>query len=736
MSDDSISYTEKITGLLASGAYVLFGNQLEPSQEKRRVYYGANRKTSPDTFYPLLFVASALIGLAVALIVGLLLLLLNIGADINESISGFATAISEIQTPKWDFPYIDILPALTQAYIDVVSIVGEPLVAFFGVAVFTYIITSIKGWGMVKATGVSISLGVFGFIFVTAWDTLFIGSILGLIMVLSGALVTVMSFFIGDWMLVANQANNRGRKIDTQEYHILTALAGAVSRGGVGLIEVMRQIAMADNLLEESSDEAKYFVAQVQHENLSVVEALDNSRKMTPSSQLESMFDDLTEIVSSGGDLVDFFENQTDRAERAARRRSDQQRAVFEQVGQIVNIMLFAPALTLFFSLGGMVGSDIVSYVIYMGSIVIIGLAGFMMILLRTPVLPDSKTISNAYAEWHDFDRHTVSIDGKDRKMKLLERWVQFKKFGLSSPVRWLRDNPLRILIVTIPITILYYIVVGLSMGELPTTMKAMQDWWAAAPVVKTIITVFIPVHIINFVPLSIFAHKRDSREAAIRDRASEFFRQIRSNNSAGRNIEESWKRAAEGNQSILADEAKQALYEMRWSDDLNNPLVAFANRLKEPIIVMSVRLILTARESTSNIEAVLNTISNTIDMTDELREMQVSDTASIRMVIMMTVFLTMGMLMFMAYQTLPKFKEVAPATDGASGGPTGGSGMSFEIPNIEYIFVMMVHYAFILATGGPMIFGALKTGKVTTGLKYSVIFSFIALVGFLFVPL
>lgn len=85
----------------------------------------------------------------------------------------------------------------------------------------------------------------------------------------------------------------------------------ALSKGGMGPIEVMEKLSESEDMYGEAAVEFGGVLRDMRQFNDELLKALENAKRQTPSRDFEIFLDDMASVIESGGDLQDFLETES-----------------------------------------------------------------------------------------------------------------------------------------------------------------------------------------------------------------------------------------------------------------------------------------------------------------------------------------------------------------------------------------------------------------------------------------
>jgi flagellar protein FlaJ len=310
------------------------------------------------------------------------------------------------------------------------------------------------------------------------------------------------------------------------------------------------------------------------------------------------------------------------------------------------------------------------------------------------------------------FDR-IKSREGNYRTFKLLKQ-----------PHIFFRENPLFVLILTFPVSLVIVGNMALK-GAVPTSI----DGFVAKPVWGTFAWVYLPLYI-NCLPLTIFYEWTVRTRHGVTANLPHSLRKLSSANETGMTLLESMKVVSETSSGKLADEFEEMYTKVNYGTRLGDAMREFNNKYHLPRLARTVKLISKAQEASSQIQDVLSTAAQASENQDDIDRDRIARTRMQVVIILMTYLTLLGVMALLKAQFLGEIGALASASASSSGGggaaPTSGFGQSLDVDMLSMLFF---HAVVLQALLSSFIAGYIRSVNVLSGVKFAVILSTIALV-------
>lgn len=532
--------------------------------------------------------------------------------------------------------------------------------------------------------------------------------------ILAGTIATAMGVgtFLGTYRYPSYRAGRRGKRINFLLPHGIVYMY-ALSYGGTNLVGVVDSLADSADAYDEVAHEFDAVRRDVELFGNDIITALQNQRNLTPSPMLERFLDDLISVLDTGGDVTTFLESSSKSYLEDAEQEQEQflnTIAVYSEVyiAAFVAAPLFAVVILIVISFLGGATTGLMFGLIYVAFPV--GMALFLAILSMLSAAyryPDTHLEMPPDPTDTEGTATDISDDERFKRYQRDNRWARFRPM-LSSPLDTLRSNPLWTLAVTVPVAVIYGIVVistGLATpGEMTTR-----------PVATTSLLLIYPFLLV-VVPLALFAELKRSREQAILDRLPASLNVLSSANRMGIPFDRSLDILTRYTGGTLSQELRITRNDVYWSNDLNRSLLGMANRVRVPQLSRTLKLIADGARSSGDLARVLAIAAS--DARDRQRlSKKRSDEMSVYLAVVMIGFLVY--LMVIVLLDIGYLRPIEELTAEGAGDISSPVTLA-DLPTETYR-MLMFHSVLIQAIGTGLIAGKLSDDSVLSGLKYAI---------------
>ncbi|THE62832.1 flagella assembly protein j [Salinadaptatus halalkaliphilus] len=557
-----------------------------------------------------------------------------------------------------------------------------------------------------------------------------------------------IGFALGFGSLVAipySRASARKREINM----LLTdsvSFMYALSVGGLNQLEIIEAMSEADDTYGEVAMEFQSIVKETEYFDVDYRTAIRKQAIETPSDELSQFLTDMLSIINSGGDMESFLEDKKELHMRTAKQEQELTLETLELFGEMyMTLSLFPLLLIIIMVVMQMIPDATVSNeMLYMTVYALIPLMGIGFLVLVSTVKHDEP--GDGYLTMDDSDHRVQRERGESGLLDLglVEQFTgEHSVFDriksregthetvnvLKQPHIFFRDNPLFTLALTVPIS-LVVVVMAMVSGSAPLSWDDM----IANPIWGTVIYVYVPLYIIA-IPLSIFREWNVRHRNAVVSQLSEDLRKLSSANDTGLTLLESLQAVADTTSGKLAREFELMHTKVNYGTSLKEALIEFNNKYHIPRLARSTRLITEAQEASNQISDVLRTAARASENHDDIERERKSRTRMQVVIIIMTFMTVLAVIAILQTQFIETMVGLETGggedidTGGAGGGQMADADMTENI-DVPMLSVLFFHAITIQGIISGLICGYMRDADILSGLKYVIVLSTIALVG------
>jgi len=548
----------------------------------------------------------------------------------------------------------------------------------------------------------------------------------------------------GGWLysVPIREANRRARRINFELPSALTFMY-AQSKGGLPIVKISDRLANEQETYGEVAREFAMIMNSMDYLGKDYRSALREARETTPSQELAELLDDLKSVLSTRGDIEPFLSHKIDQYHERA---SAERERLIERVEKVVlgytlfsalGILGGAVSVTVMLSLSGDASTTLLYFITYAVPII-----GALFISIFLSVMMDDWTGEIYHLDTgitrpslSDLQEHlnqseTVAADGgtmeassgltpRDKRgYRQLINTCRRKRFlkQITSPLRDLYFYPEKTLILTVPAALLVgggVILAGLAE---PTIEAAINKPY------QTVNRLVVYPSIIIFIPISVYSILGIRRQDEINEELPDVLRKLASANETGMTLADSISLVSESTGEFLSNELDGVENELEYNVSLNNALIRFANRVRNPRTSKVMKILVEANTSSGDIREVLKVAQR--DAKERWQnERNRRDTMTKYLVIMILGYAALVVTLWsLNAEVVPQMAEVTTSTD-TSGASQIGAGFSVaNDPPTDLMRMAFYHTAIIQAILTGLIAGKLARNSYAAGGLVSVI--------------
>jgi flagellar protein FlaJ len=558
------------------------------------------------------------------------------------------------------------------------------------------------------------------------------------LIVVTGVVFGSIGFALGFGGLVAvpySRASARKREINMLLPDAVSFMY-ALSVGGLNQLEILEAMAKADDTYGEVALEFRTVVQETEYFDSDYRSAIRTRSLETPSDELSQFLTDMLSIINSGGDMVDFLADKKDKHMRTAQQQQERTLETLELFGEMyMTLSLFPLLLIIILVIMSMLGRA-QQELIYGTVYGLIPLTGVGFLVLVSTVKQDEPGDGYLYPEGkRSFQRRDPGL----LDLGLIERFTgeqsvfdriksregTFTMLGiLRRPHVFFRDNPLYVLGLTVPATVVV-IANAVVSGAAPTSFDGMVD----SPVWGTFLYVYVPIYL-NLLPLAVFYEWNRRSRRRIISGLSDDLRKLSSANDTGLTLLESIRTVAETSSGKLGTEFEVMYTKVNYGMSLRDALLEFNNKYHIPRLARTVKLISKAQEASSQITAVLTTAAQASENQDDIERERKSRTRMQVAIILMTYLTLLAVMAILKTQFLDVMSGLTEQSASGGGGTTGtGSNMQFGGGlDTSLMSLLFFHAVTLQAVLSGFISGYIRDARLLSGVKFVVALSTVAL--------
>jgi flagellar protein FlaJ len=535
--------------------------------------------------------------------------------------------------------------------------------------------------------------------------------VIGALLSLASAATFGVGTYLARYYYPRQVVSGRRRNVDIVLPHAITYMY-AQSHGGMNLVEVVRSMAEATDTYGEVANEFDMIVRDMDLFGNDLLTAIRNARNLTPSDNLEQFLDDLLGVIDAGGDVTNFFEDQSSKYLEEASEEQEDFLETLSILSEVFIVGFIAAPLFLIVTLmviSFLGGSSIpqLAVVIYVG--LPLGMVGFLVLVsvLSAPYIQPHVTLEVADGRAPEASRE-VERDPRFESYRHAVRFDRARAF-LADPLEAIEDRPLLSLGVTVPIAAAF---VGTLLVQ---GLDVSPAGFAASPVNTTLAAVVVPLLVVA-VPLSLFHEAKQRRVRSIEDRFPDTLNTLSSANYMGIPMTDALELVARWTTGALATELRRIRNDIDWNEDVSRGLAGAANRLDIPQVSRSLKLVADAAQATGDMSRILSVAA------EDARNRYRLERARRRAMSSYLGIVIIGFFVYLMVVVLIDTSYLGPISQHSADVPAdSGLPISFTQIPVDTYRALFFHSALIQGFGSGLLAGKLADNNVLSGLKYGI---------------
>lgn len=516
----------------------------------------------------------------------------------------------------------------------------------------------------------------------------------------------------------------------------------ALSIGGMNQLDILESVARADDVYGEIATEFEIILQETKYFGVDYRSAIRNRSLETPSNEFGQFLTDMLSILSSGGDMSQFLDNQKNKFIRTATKQQKKTLDSLELFGEMyMTLSVFPILLLILLVVLQMMGNN--TETLIMGTVyLLIPVIGVVFLVLISTVKQDDPGTGYLIPEKGDpyIDSETSAlgvgvIENFTAPYSILnniregEETYKTKKI-IYKPHRFLLEHPPYTFAITIPLIFVLF-ALGITYDLVPTS----YDEWTTNVIGYTVMLIYLPTYILA-IPYAISYEVQERRRTQVTKKLSGNLRKLASANDTGQTLLKSFDTVSETSKGKIAQEFKIISAKVKYGISMKQALIEFNNKYHLPRLARTMKLIAKAQETSSQITPVLKTAASASEQQDDLAEERKNRSLMQIVIIIMTFLTLLAVMAILQLQFIDTMAGMVDATSGSggSGGAGGGAAGGFDGIDVDRLSLLFFHAVTLQAIVSSIVSGYMRTGKIKSGVKYLIILPTIALVVWMFV--
>lgn len=505
----------------------------------------------------------------------------------------------------------------------------------------------------------------------------------------------------------------------------------ALDKGGLNLVEIFEEFAKSEESYGELSVEMQSLINNMNYFGQDHQNALRDLAEETPSDQLREFLQDLVSRLESGAGTTEFLNKKSQESLRRAKENQENFLETLELLSEFyVTLFVAAPIFVIVILMAmAMIGAGniIHIYLVIYGLIPVLSI-GFLVFVLT---ITEDNSVGALQLEEErsklDYEKAKEKYGEKAEYKQEIEKMQDAGPIEkiIKQPRKTIKDSPILATIYTLPIAVAYFVIAALIFTS-PLKITS-------TPVSVTGLYIVIPA-IITFGPVSLFYEMEKRKQQKMIKRLPGILASISKATKVGMNLPQSIKNVEKDTTGRLGEELRKIRNDININNDVKNALIRFANRVENPQVSRTIKLIVKANETTGDIGDILEIAGQDIEKRNKLEQQRISTMNSYIAVIVMAFVIYIGIILMLDITFLNAIENMAEqfsnqgsqqasgsqqgAPSGPAPGASGGVGVSPDQLPVDLMKMAFFHSTIIQAITTGLITGYLRTNSLYSGIK------------------
>lgn len=488
-------------------------------------------------------------------------------------------------------------------------------------------------------------------------------------------IIWVVSFIIL-YYIPFYQSNEREREINEMLPLAYVYMYGITRKGTVS--EMFTSLSKRKNIYGEISKESQSI-----HNRFNVGQdiytAMREQSKITPSKKFSEFLQSIITISQQGIQTNEFLNRKISNVLEASKQSIKQKNEYLELLMQFVIIIQIAPAFLIIFGIIGQMFGTPTEPLLYFIPIIII-LVNVAIIMLINIIFSNNTVIN---------DNNTTPI-------------LSYK---------YIYKNPKTLLILSAIITIIYYIISFESFSIITEN-----------PTQTIIFYLFIP-SILLFLPYTILFEYKYRKIRIANNNLPDIIYEIQQSNKQGTKLQDAIITTVKNRSDNLSKTIHQEIKASKIFQNvtIQDALQQISQKYNSRKIKQTMYVLNDAIKQTGNISEVLEIIEKDLQQRKQIKNERKSTTTMIGMIMTISGILLLGIFAVIDILLIEQFKDIIQQLENADGMNQGTADIT-EIP-IQATQLSIQYSSFIIMSMIGLQLGLLRTLKISSGLKYMLLY-------------
>jgi flagellar protein FlaJ len=485
------------------------------------------------------------------------------------------------------------------------------------------------------------------------------------------------------------RTTQRGRNIDLFLPYAINFVS-SMAVAGISPAEIFETLSKI-SVYGEVQIEAKKITKEIKVMGTDNITALKHAIEVSPSRKFKAFLQGIIGCIQSGSDLHIYFANIASKFmedDLTDRKRDLDVLTVIAEV-MVLAVIAFPIFLVIVLTVMGFFG-------------------GSMSVSLAILLIFSFIGLPIIYACFYLLIKFT-SIE-QLRYLKT-EKKTNIKEFYKENKITIL------LLFVATAVIILSYIMINLF-EFLEYISLDLYNYWDF--IFLAIIILIAPVGFYNYLKLK--------TKKEMQQRLPDFLVEIGDSLSTGMNIFESIKAAEKGHYGKLSPEIKKMKTQLSWNISMKNVLFDFANRMKSAIVQRIIIVIDKGLMMGGNTPRIFKAAAKEVDQVNQVENQRRSIMSIYALVIVICFFVFLAIVIILNATIYKDYIEIQ-----AKQAISGRSPIKLSTVDPLLLEYTLYSFVFVQSLGAGILAGFMMDGKISSGVRYSVILGIISMIVFIF---
>ena len=515
----------------------------------------------------------------------------------------------------------------------------------------------------------------------------FIPSIYTLLILLIAPLTTSIILGLKYWYFPKYYIKKREKNIDLFLPYAINFIS-SMAIAGISPSEIFQSLSTI-NVYGEIQKEAKKIAKEITIMGTDSITAMKNAITISPSKKFRSFLQGIIGTIQSGSDLHTYLSNV---AEKYMQEDLNDRKKDLDLLGVVAEVLVLAVIafpilLVIILTVIGFFGGSMES--------------SFSLLLIFSFLI-----LPFIYAIFYLLIKSTSLERLSDLKQK---KGLKIKDYYLKN------KTSLHILLLSgFLITILYLIISLIGyVGNIELNLFIHWDF-----VFLAFILIIGPIGIYNYLDMK--------KKKEMQRRLPEFLTEVGNSLSTGMNIFEAVKGAEKGHYGKLHPEIKKMKTQLSWNISMKNVFFDFAARMKSAIVQRIVIAINKALIMGGKTPKIFKSAAEEIQQINQIEHQRKSIMSIYAIVIMICFFVFLGIILILKGTIFASFFEIQSKQVTEAAGV-----MKLSVFDPIMLNYTLFSFVFVQSIGNGMLAGFMMDGKLSSGIRYSLLLGIISIIVF-----